>query len=273
MFRRARELLHQFEQIPVINHALDRHYSKEFAHATNVNWFKGVYPDFATASADAPASKPLGYDNDAPASADMYRFRMQAISPCDYPVAFWLNRLMQPNQTLLDFGGHVGVLYYALQKYLSFPEPFEWRIYDVPAVTREGRRFAAENGNPPHLSFVDDLDQSGELNWVLFSGSLQYVEESLSSIVARLPSRPTHLLINMLPVHPRESYVTLQNISTAFCPYRIYGAEDLLEEIKQLKGEVVDQWRNDDKECVIPYHSDHSLNHYRGMLVRLDPLH
>lgn len=273
MFRRAKVLLHQFEQIPLINHALDRHYNKEFASATNVNWFKGVYPDFASAIADAPASKPLGYNNDAPASAEMYRFRMRAISPCDYPVAFWLNRLMEPNQKLLDFGGHVGVLYYALAKYLTFPEPFEWKIYDVPAVIREAAKFAIENNSPPHLSFTDQLGQAGFNDWLLCSGSLQYVEDSISSIVEQLPGRPTYMLINMLPVHPKQSYVTLQNISTAFCPYRIYSAEELLEEIEKLNGEVIDEWRNADKECVIPYHPDHSLDHYYGMLVRLKPAH
>ncbi|MBW0145917.1 methyltransferase, TIGR04325 family [Marinobacter arenosus] len=273
MFRRAKVFLHQVEQIPFINHALDRHYAKEFASATNVNWFKGVYPDFASAIADAPASKPLGYDNDAPASAEMYRFRMQAISPCDYPVAFWLNRLMEPNQKLLDFGGHVGVLYYALNKYLTFPEPFEWQIYDVPAVIREARKFASENSNSGHLSFIEDLAQAGANDWVLFSGSLQYVDEPLNSIIERLPYRPTYVLINMLPVHPRESYVTLQNISTAFCPYRIYGVGELFEDIQKLNGEVIDEWKNADKECVIPYHPDYSLDHYYGMLVRLKPLH
>ncbi|MBW4936219.1 methyltransferase, TIGR04325 family [Marinobacter sp. F4206] len=273
MFQRTKVLLHQVEQIPFINHALDRHYAKEFASATNVNWFKGVYPDFAAAIADAPASKPLGYDHDAPASAEMYRFRMQSISPCDYAVAFWLNRLMEPNQKLLDFGGHVGVLYYALKKYLTFPEPFEWQIFDVPAVIREARKFAAGNGNSGHLSFIDDLSQAAASDWVLFSGSLQYVEEPVSSIIERLPHRPTYILINMLPVHPREGYVTLQNISTAFCPYRIYSAAELLEDIGKLNGEVIDEWRNTDKECIIPYHEDHSLHYYRGMLVRLNSGH
>ncbi|WP_297794986.1 methyltransferase, TIGR04325 family [uncultured Marinobacter sp.] len=271
MYDRAKKLVRRFEKIPAINNALNRRYAKEFATATNVNWFKGVYPDFATASADAPASKPLGYDNDAPASADMYRFRMQAISPCDYPVAFWLNRLMQPNQKLIDFGGHVGVLYYALTKYLTFPEPFEWEIYDVPAVIREARKFAAENGNSAPLSFSEDLTQSTPSDWVLFSGSLQYVEDSLSSIISQLRSRPTYILINMLPVHPDKSYVTLQNISTAICPYRIHSASELLEEIEKLDGEVIDQWKNADKACQIPYHPDHSLDYYYGMLVRLNP--
>lgn len=271
MYQQAKLLLRRVEQIPVIRNALIRRYAAEFATATNVNWFKGVYPDFATATADAPHTKPLGYDNDAPASADMYQFRMRAISPCDYPVAFWLSRLMQPDQMLLDFGGHVGVLYYALTRYLSFPEPFKWELYDVPAVLRQARAFAERNHNPAPLCFCDDLTHSGHCDWVLFSGSLQYVEEPLSAIIEKLEDRPTYILINMLPVHPEESYVTLQNISTAICPYKIYSASELLEEIQKLGGEVVDQWKNTDKACEIPYDPGHSLDHYRGVLIRLQP--
>lgn len=124
----------------------------------------------------------------------------------------------------------------------------------MPAVVREGRKFAEENQNPVHLNFIDDLTQADTNDWVLFSGSLQYVEDSLISIIERLPSRPKYLLINMLPVHPEQQYVTLQNISTAFCPYRIYRAVSLMEDIQKLNGEVIDEWRNADKACVIPYH-------------------
>lgn len=269
MYERAKDLLHHFEQLPLINEALDRHYAKRFASATNANLFRGVYPDFAAAAADAPAGKPIGYDNEAPASAEMYRFRMAAISPCDYPVAFWLNRLMQPGQRLLDFGGHVGVLYYALSRYLSFPDGFEWQIYDVPAVIRAAREFARAGNSPASLTFCDDLKQASASDWVLFSGSLQYVEDSLSSLIGRLPSRPTYVLINMLPVHPGKSFVTLQNIGTAFCPYKVYSADELAAEVDRLHGEVVDQWKNADKACSIPFHADHSLDYYCGQLIRL----
>lgn len=269
MYERAKELLHQVEQLPLINEALERHYARRFASATNANLFCGVYPDFATASEHAPAGKPIGYDNDAPASAEMYRFRMAAISPCDYPVAFWLNRLMQPGQRLLDFGGHVGVLYYALSRYLSFPDGFEWQLYDVPAVIREARQFAKASNAPPALTFCDDLKQAPACDWVLFSGSLQYLEDSLSSLVGQLRTRPTYVLINMLPVHRTKSFVTLQNIGTAFCPYKIYSADELAAEVATLRGEVVDHWRNADKACSIPFHAGHSLDYYCGQLIRL----
>lgn len=271
MYERAKEFVHHIEHLPVINEMLTRRYARKFAVANNVNLFLGVYPDFASATADAPTSKPLGYDNEAPASAEMYRFRMQAIAPCDYPVAFWLARLMQPGQTLLDFGGHVGVLYYALTRYLNFPESFGWEIYDVPAVIREARQFAASNHGSERLSFYDDLSQADPCELMLFSGSLQYVEEPLSSIVGRLKSRPNYLLINMLPVHPTQAYVTLQNIGTAICPYRIYSASEIVEEVQKLGGEVIDEWKNTDKACPIPYHEAQSLDYYRGMLVRLKP--
>jgi len=269
MYERAKEILHHFEQLPLVSEVLDRRYARQFANATNVNLFRGVYPDFATARAHAPAGKPIGYDNDAPASAQMYQFRMRAIAPCDYPVAFWLARLMAPGERLLDFGGHVGVLYYALSRYLDFPERFEWQIYDVPAVVRAARDFARVKGNPEGLTFCDELQQASDCDWVLFSGSLQYVENPLAELVGQLRSRPTYLLINMLPVHPSKSFVTLQNIGTAFCPYKIFSADELMAEIESLHGDVVDQWKNADKACAIPFHGDHSLDHYRGLLIRL----
>lgn len=271
MYERAKVIVHQLEQLPWVNEMLTRRYARKFAMASNANLFFGVYPDFVTAIGEAPASKPLGYDNAAPASAEMYRFRMQAIAPCDYPVAFWLNRLMEPGQRLLDFGGHIGVLYYALGKYLTFPDAFEWQIYDVPAVLKEAKRFAKDNDRAGMLSFCEDLETADPAEWVLFSGSLQYLDQPLSWIIRQLPARPRYILINMLPVHPQKSFVTLQNISTAFCPYRIYSASEILEEVVKLDGEVVDQWQNADKACPIPYHPEHSLDYYRGMLIRLKP--
>ncbi|QSP93937.1 methyltransferase, TIGR04325 family [Marinobacter salinisoli] len=271
MFQHTRSFVRRMGAVPPIQKMLDGWYARDFAQAIHVNWFRGVYPDFASARDAAPTNKPLGYNNPEPASAEMYRFRMQAIAPCDYPVAFWLSRLMLPGQSLLDFGGHSGVLFYALNKYLTFPEGFSWQVYDLPVVLEEARRFAEVNNAPKTLSFCDDYKNAGPWDYVLFSGSLQYLEESLSAIILKMKAPPDRLLINMLPVHPEQSYYTLQNISTAFCPYRIYSANELMNEIDGLNGTVIDEWRNTDKRCEIPYHPSQSLGFYRGLLVDLVP--
>ena len=35
---------------------------------------------------------------------------------------------------LFEFGGHVGVAYYAYRSHLTLPEGFSWTVCDVPAV-------------------------------------------------------------------------------------------------------------------------------------------
>lgn len=263
----ARRLVRGMETLPGLRQAGSAMYEKRFARAENANLFRGVYRDYASALASAPATKPQGYDHEEPAA--MYDWRRKMLSPSDYPALFWISRLLARGERhVFDFGGHVGLLYYAFSRHLPMPPDLRWTVCDVPAVCRRGEALAAQSGAEA-LRFTDRFDGCRGHGVLFASGSLQYLQPSLADMLVGADVRPRHLLVNLTPMHERFDYWTLQNISTAFCPYHVVVRESFIGELAALGYRVVDHWINPDKHCLIPFHPDHSLSSYDGMLLSL----
>jgi putative methyltransferase (TIGR04325 family) len=253
----ALSLLQSFKEVPGVVALRRRRYERFFATATDANLFRGVYRDFAEAEATAPHTKDLGYDHPEPAA--MYRERAEHLHPSDYPVLFWLLKHGQQVKRVFDFGGHVGVSFYAYQHYLSFPSELKWTVCDVPAVVEAGAVFAHERGAKQLQFTTNRNDGSGADLW-LANGSLQYLEEPLHRLLSALQERPKRVIANMLPVAEGESFVTLQNIGTAFCPYRIHHRASVIEGVCALGYRLVDSWVNPEKSCHVPFAGRHHVD-------------
>ena len=72
-----------------------------------------------------------------------------------------------------------------------------------------------------------------------------------------------------MPVYDDEAFVTLQNIGTVFCPYKIFNNIELIETLSAICYECIDMWRNEEKECQIPFHPRQSLDVYYGFYFRM----
>jgi putative methyltransferase (TIGR04325 family) len=252
---------------PVVGEALRRRYDAAFAANRDDNLFRGVFATFEEAARSAPATLPLGYDN--PASAAMYMDRTRKTYPTDYPVLFWMQKLLREGCTsVFDLGGHVGVSYYAYRRYLDYPATLQWRVHDVPAVMAQGRILASERDRDGRLGFCETFEEADGKQILTAQGSLQYLPETLAERLARLASPPPHLIINLTPLHESRSYFTLQSVGTAFCPYRITAIGEFLASFEALGYKLVDQWDNPDKGCDIPFHPAHSLDRYHGLYFR-----
>ena len=57
----------------------------------------------------------------------------------DYPVLFWLERLLLSTHRVVDLGGSVGVSYYSFSKRLAMPPGLEWLVLELPEVVVQGR--------------------------------------------------------------------------------------------------------------------------------------
>lgn len=241
-------------------------YEHSFANGQISGTFRGVYDTFDEAARSAPAVKTLGYDQ--PDAGAMYRDRMVRVYPADYPMLFWLKVVQSEVRTVFDFGGHVGVARYAFDPYLQFSSDLSWTVCDVPAVAEAGRQLAAErviNG----LTFTTEPERAAGVDLFFSSGALQYLDWSLPELFARI-ERPKRVLLNMLPITDRKTYFTLQNIGTAFCPYRIINRQELFGGLERLGYRQRDGWTNPDKSCGIPFHLEHSLTNYEGAYFTLD---
>ncbi len=256
--------IEKLRQLPVVKNLLEERYRRYFQSATECHLFRGVYASFADAAASIPVHRRSGYDQPEPAS--MYQDELGELRPTDYPVLFWLDRLLQATTSIVDFGGHVGVKYYAFSKYLSIPENYSWTVCDVPAVAAAGAELAAREGAP--IKFVSSLRDAGAHDILFCSGSLQYLEASLAEMLAELDGLPRHVVVNSTPMSDLPEYFTVNNIGTAFCPYKIQNVARFTEDMQRLGYEVVDRWQNLGKACPIPFYPQHSLDHYTGFYLR-----
>lgn len=266
MNRAARDpWVHRMRKLPGVRGWQEARYAREFARHASLekNLYRGVFDTYAEALASVPAARPTGYDNTP--SADLYRERTRRIYINDYPVMFWLRQLFdEGHTTVFDIGGHIGVAYYAYQRFLSFPKAVRWTVYDVPAVNAAGKTWATEHDTLGRLHFADRYDGAADADVFFAAGSLQYLEESLLEVLHNLARTPDHLLLNSVPIHPSASYFTVQNMGTACCPYRITAERAFLDGLKAMGYVLRDRWENPHRACQIPFHPERSLDRYFG---------
>jgi len=134
---------------------------------------RGAYASYDEAMANARKDKLAGYDNDE--ITDISFDAMCQMTTWDYPVLYWLQRLAPETRRLLDAGGHMGTKYRAFASHLDLDSGLDWVIYDVPAIVRAGRKRAKTDGLDA-LSFVDALGDAHDIDVMLASGLLQYID-------------------------------------------------------------------------------------------------
>lgn len=265
---RLHRLLERLPQVPPLRGVLERRYEREFVENRMANLFRGIFSSFAEAQASVPEKRKVGYDNHSAAS--LYLDRTKRTFPSDYPVMFWLNKLVTPDRCrILDLGGHIGISYYAYSRYLDYAEGMRWIVHDVPAVMAHGREIAREKDKAGRLDFCDRFEDGGDADILLSIGALQYLPDTLPERLLTLEKLPQHLLLSLLPVHMKETYYTLQSIGAAYCPYRIFGKDELIGGFEALGYRLADWWEAPEKNCVIPFHPKHSLDRYFGFLFSL----
>lgn len=254
-----------FETLPLVQKILEKKYDKEFIANRNNNLFRGIFPTFVEAKASLPNGDSHGYDN--PAAAAMYRTMLGSVRDVDYPVLYWLSRIGVPLRSVFDYGGHIGLLYYAFQDHLQLAADFRWVVKDVPAVNDSGRKMAVSM-EAKHIEFADDMDAASDCQVFLASGSLQYIEEDLVDILDKLTRCPRHLIINILPLDNYGGFFTINSIGTAFCPYKVSDYQQFLNALEKNGWELIDSWKNPGKYCHIPFQDKHPDAEYYGFYLR-----
>lgn len=251
---------------PVVGPWLEGHYRHRFAtQKIDYNAYYGVYPDFATALAAAPASLPKGFDHAE--TALIYAARTRYVMACDYPALFWLGRLFhEGSRTVFDLGGSIGIKYYAFRKYLDYPADLRWTVCELPSIVEAGIGWAAEHDHDHQLAFSRNHADADGQDILFASGSIQYLDYPFRDLIAALPHAPKHILVTMLPLHRDRSFFTVQNMGTLFCVYRIQAQAEFVAQLKELGYTVRDQWDQPDRQCEIPFHPEYRVDKYHGFL-------
>jgi len=263
------DVVSRFKNLRLLRPFLGYIYDRRFENNRDSNLFRGVFNSAAEAAASAPQTRPLGYDQ--PAAAAMYRDFIDRVALSDYPVLYWMQRLAGGVQSVLDYGGHVGIKYYAYAPFLRWPDGSSWTVCDLPAMVRAGRELSEER-RTQNLRFVTDFAEVNGKDLLLCSGSLQYMEEPLATQLGRVAQRPPHVILNVTPLSDGPTFFTLNSIGTAFCPYKVQNFAELVSQMGTVGYELVDHWTVDSKMCIVPLHPERSLHAYTGMYLRAKQL-
>jgi putative methyltransferase (TIGR04325 family) len=228
--------------------------------------FRGAFATYEEALAAVRPGLLAGYDNDA--IADIAFENMCRIELWDWPVLYWLNRLIPDADYLLDAGGHQGTKFRAFRNHLDLTGRLRWVIYDVPAIVRAGRERAAREGLVG-LTFIDSLDDAPAADVFLASGLLQYLDIPLEDLMRRLPALPRHLLLNKVATREGPTVVTLEHFKRAEVPYRIRDRREFVSSLGALGYDVVDEWQIPELSRQIVTHPHLGLSASFGYYARL----
>jgi putative methyltransferase (TIGR04325 family) len=263
--RWIRPLLENAARLPGVRPVVSAGYERYFDRAGgNVRLFRGIYPDVATAARALPAGRSVGYDN----AASAYRVidEWNVIYEHDYPVMFWLDRMLPECELLFDWGGNVGLKYFSYRSYLTYPETMRWRVCDVPAVVAAGEDIARREG-VTDLDFTTTLDDLSRADVLFAAGALHFVEDPFAMLRAQ-PSLPEHFLFSKVPIYDRPAAVTLQNMGSSVCLYHLFNRAEFIANVTSLGYELIDEWKSSDCFCHIPFHPEHSIDAYSGFYFR-----
>ncbi len=231
------------------------------------NDYYGVYDSYAAAQTAAShlstRALPATYDTDA--AGRLYRDHLKRIRVSDYPLVYWLGRLLADgHRRIFDLGGHIGISYYGFRHYLDYPTNLEWKVHDLNAVMAAGRKWAAEHDPSRQLAFVDAPEDADGQDILISTGALQYLDYSLPELLQRLPRKPRHILLNLTPMHPTHGFFTLQNMGFAICPYRIMAIPEFTAAMEALGYRMLDHWQSFERHLSIPFEPGCTVDSYHG---------
>jgi putative methyltransferase (TIGR04325 family) len=185
----------------------------------------------------------------------------------DYPMLFWLSRVLKPDDTVLELGGSIGQGFYSFERYFPYPGGIQWTIAELPAAVTAGERLAKRRGEA-RLGFIDSarITEGIEADVFLTAGTLQYMDIALPDILSAMASLPEHVIIHNLPAHPSRDFWTLQYLSVCEVPYHIIALDTLTGSLQALGYQLVDRWKHP-RSIEIPYHAANRVEHYHGLYL------
>lgn len=235
------------------------------------NAYRGVFKTFDEAKQVIPANFGHGYEN-----AKTPITYSQEFNSTDTQVLVWLKSIFsqQTEQTsVFDFGGNVGISYYAYKNYarqnhIDLPQNLRWIICDVPTTVQRGKELMGESDRDV-LSYTVNFEDAANSNILITCGTLQYIELSLAELIAQLKVKPQHILINRVPFYKGKTYITLQNIISVACPYKIQNLTEFLASLESLGYDFIDSWHVS-RTCSIPFHPRRFVPAYHGFYLQLN---
>jgi putative methyltransferase (TIGR04325 family) len=232
----------------------------------NPNVYRGVFKTFAQAESSIPRKLLSGYNHTQAHRCEIEE--VEQFNPRDYSLLDSLKIALSDSSYVFDLGGGIGDGYYAYRKMITFAENLHWTVCDVETAIEIGQKLANQH-RVTGLSFTSDFKDADGADLLITCGALQYIEPSLADLIDSLTVKPKHILIHRIPVYDGETYVTLQNILTSVCPYKIQNRDALITSLKALGYQLINSWK-DNRTCSIPFHPELFVDGYYGFYFRME---
>ena len=194
--------------------------------------------------------------------------RATTFAPHDYPVLFWLGKIVKAGGKLVDVGGSIGVTYYLYRERLAIPSDLSWVVIELPEVVAIGRELVTDN-DAPQLSFTDNFSAIDGAAIFFSAGALQFFDGDLTSALSGLVNRPEHLLINRLPlIAGAPTFVTLQNTGQSIAPVRVEKFSEFVESVEALGYKKIDVWKCLENSLALPFHPELNVPYFYGFYFK-----
>jgi len=229
----------------------------------------GVYRSFAEACAAATSREHAGHE--APLAIQRHIRLSGTIRPSDYAAIYWLSRFARESLSVLDYGGSVGNLYYSYRPYLPASiRHTVWTVFDLPSVVESGLELAKQQ-QATELEFQTNVQSVTRSHLVLVSGALHYWETRLTDFISQFPEKPAMFVINRAPVHPSESYVTVQLEPTYAVPCFVRSTSEIITEFTRNGYDLADSWQAPELSLRMKFFPHLSIPYYSGFcFIRSD---
>jgi putative methyltransferase (TIGR04325 family) len=231
------------------------------ARRDHTGLYSGIYPTYEAAMAAIPASRKAGWDHES--SASLWLDEIDPVILSTYPIFFWLSRWFGENDALVDVGGSIGLTYFGYRRLGQLPPGATWTVVEVSKIAAQGAEIARREGAAA-LQFVDRPEAAGRCDVLLSAGALQVMPNSVPGLLESLPERPRHILLNKLPITPREECWTLQNYGPAVTPHRLFNEQSFLQYFATHGYRLRDRWTVVDLDCLIPFYPERFIKHFAG---------
>lgn len=150
-------------------------------------------------------------------------------------------------------------------KFLEFPDDLRWLVCDLDDVADAGRKIAAER-SVSGLSFTTKFADADNVDLLIASGSMHYLQKPLSLKVGELRAKPKLVLINRTPLTDGPAFATVQDTWAFRGPCMVYNKADLIREFEQIDYKLTGEWQAAELSLPVPFHPKHPVLAYSGLM-------
>jgi putative methyltransferase (TIGR04325 family) len=234
-----------------------------------LNAMLGYHRVFNSLSEAAAAARPYaegGFEH--PDYAKMHMLLAKVPRPSDYAALYHMRGLIYDHAKIFDFGGSIGNLFYLYDRYLDLPPDCTWLVFDLPVWVETGQNMAANRGEN-RLRFTTKWEDAAGAELLLASGSLHAFDTPLSQMVAGLPEKPSHILINRTPLIDGSTKATVQDGGICRVACVLYNRAEFVTAFEAIGYEAVDSWNASELSLKIVGKPESSALPYSGFFFRL----